>query len=262
MPTALKQMQLLREGSDGRVSVLCGSDYLTEWMNSVGRYRGRSAEEIAQQMARLAGDLKSGACTGVGEIGFRHYDKTRVGYQLLIDLPPVYEPLLAIADTAARLGVPLDLHAEPAEPNGARHEAEVFGTYARMFERNPNLRLVLAHSGMTSVRNARALLVAYPTLMMNINFGKHKHDMWRNLEAVGDLQGRVYSDWAELFEEMPDRFMVGSDMFFSRVDSPDEGYERRIHHVRRSLGSLAPGAARRIAFENAERVFSGAASSR
>jgi predicted TIM-barrel fold metal-dependent hydrolase len=250
---ALSHMQLLRRNSNGQVTVLCGSDYLTEWMNSA--LFGRSAAEIDRQMARLASDLKKGSCDGVGEIGFRHYDKSRVGAQLLINVPAGYPPLLAIADTAARTGVPLDLHAEPVEPDGTRHEAEVFGTIALMFERNPNLQLILSHTAMTNIRNARALLTAFPSLMMNINFAKHRHGMWRNLEAVSDAEGRLYSDWSALFEEMPDRFMVGSDMFFSRVSGPDEEYQRRIRHIRRSLGSLAPDAARRIAYENAERFF-------
>jgi hypothetical protein len=251
--TILGQMDLLRRNSKGAVLVMCGSDYLTPWMQSAAEL-GSVPDDIDRQMARLARDLKSGACAGVGEIGFRHYDKT--GQQLAIDLPAGYPPLLAIAETAAKSNAPLDLHAEPAEPRGTRHDAEVFGTIGAMFARSPNLRLIGSHTAMTNARNARALLAAFPTLTMNVNFGKHTSSVdWRNLEGVTDDRRQLYADWAALFEEMPDRFMVGTDFFFGRGGDVPKEYERRIRHVRRVLGSLDPVAARRIAFENAARVF-------
>ncbi len=251
MDVALSRMRELRASSNGRIALLCGGD-LTDWMNSALFTPGEA--ETARRMARLAGELNEG-CAGIGEIGFRHYDKTRVGAQLVIALPAAYPPLLAVAEAAGRAHVPLDLHAEPVEPDGKRHEDEVFGTIGLMFQHAPELRLILSHTAMTNARNARALLAAYPTLMMNVNFAKHRHGMWLGLEPVSDAAGRLYEDWAVLFEEMPERFMVGSDMFFSRVADPEDDYRRRIRNVRRCLGSLAPQAARRIAYENAARVF-------
>tara|TARA_B100002003_G_C13622209_1_gene319068 strand:+ start:43 stop:483 length:441 start_codon:yes stop_codon:yes gene_type:complete len=44
-----------------------------------------------------------------------------------------------------------------------------------------------------------------------------RHNGWKNLEPITDSEGRLYNDWAELFEAMPERFMVGSDMKFGRV---------------------------------------------
>jgi predicted TIM-barrel fold metal-dependent hydrolase len=251
--TVIARMRELRDASHGDIALLCGGE-LTDWMNAALFAPGEA--ETARRMERLAAEVKAG-CAGVGEIGFRHYDKTRMGAQWVIALPAGYPPLLAIARTAALARVPLDLHAEPVEPDGKRHESEVFGTIGLMLQGNPELRLILAHTAMTNARNARALLAAYPTLMMNVNFAKHRHGMWQGLEPVSDASGRLYTDWAALFEEMPERFMVGSDMFFSRVGDPEDDYRRRIRNVRRCLGSLAPQAARRIAYENAARVYAG-----
>lgn len=247
--TILSQMEDLRKNSRGKVILMCGSDYLVNWMQraALGYY---AAEEID----RLTRDVKSGACAGIGEIGFRHYAKT--SWQLVIELPAGHAPLLAVAETAARLNVPLDLHAEPVTPGGNRHEAEVFGTLAAMFAKSPNLKLISAHTAMTNANNARALLKAFPTLMMNVNFGKHTSEVdWTYLEGITDKKRQLYADWAALLEEMPDRFMVGTDFFFGRSGDVAKEYERRIRHVRRVLGSLDPAAARRIAFDNAVRVF-------
>jgi predicted TIM-barrel fold metal-dependent hydrolase len=249
--TILSQMEELRKSSQGKVILMCGSDYLVNWMQ-----RAAQGYYATEEIDRLTRDVKSGACAGIGEIGFRHYAKT--SWQLVIDLPAGYPPLLAIAETAARLNVPLDLHAEPVTPGGDRRDAEVFGTIAAMFARNPTLKLVNSHTGMTNVRNARALLKAFPTLMMNVNFAKHASEVdWTNLEGVTDKDRLIYADWAALFEEMPDRFMLGTDFFFGRVGEAAKEYERRIRHARRALGSLDPAAARRIAYENAVHMFGG-----
>jgi len=253
--TSLAQAQTLRRSSGGAVLVMCGSDYLTEWMNAAAR-RGGLPNDMPGQMSRLQRDLQSGACAGVGEIGVRHYAKA-AGEQV-IDLPAAYPPLLAIAENAARLGVPLEIHAEPVEPNGRRHDAEVFGTVAAMLERAPNLRPICAHTAMTNAHNARALLQAFPTLMMDVNFGKHTSGVvdWENLEGVTNESGEIYADWAALFEEMPDRFMVGTDSFFSRADAAKH-YTHKMKQVRRALGSLSAKAAARIAYRNADRLFGG-----
>jgi predicted urease superfamily metal-dependent hydrolase len=257
MDKSLEQMESLRQNSQGAIMVMCGS-YLTDWMNSAAKQRS-VPQDVDSQIARLTRDLQSGRYAGVGEIGFRHYAKA--AFQLVINLPQVYPPLLTIAETAGRLNVPLDLHAEPVEPNGTRHDAEVFGTIGLMFERSKNLRLICSHTAMTNANNARALLSAFPMLMMNVNFGKHNSDIdWRNLEAVCDHNGEIYSDWAALFEEMSDRFMIGSDSFFMhsgdrRGRDVVEHYSHRIKQVRKVLGGLNRKATDDIAFKNAERVF-------
>jgi len=251
--SSLAQMQALRQSSAGAVLAMCGSDYLTDWMNAAAQ-RHRLPDGIDSQMGRLERDLKSGACAGVGEIGVRHYAKA-AGEQV-IDLPAGYPPLLTLAETVARANALLDIHAEPVEPKGTRHDAEAFGTVAAMFARAPNLRLIYSHTAMTNPHNARALLQAFPTLMMNVNFGKHTSGVvdWENLEGVTNEGGELYADWAALFEDMPDRFMVGTDTFFSRANAAKH-YAHKIKQVRRALGSLSGNAAKRIAYDNAERVF-------
>jgi Amidohydrolase len=250
---SLAQMETLRQSSKGFISHLCGSDYLTSWMDDAAKL-GRVPPDVDAQMARLETDLKSGACAGVGEIGFRHYIKAKG--ELEVNVPAAYGPLLAIAETAARLNMPLDLHAEPVEPDGKRHEAEVFGTIALMFERAPNLKLITSHNAMTNVHNARSLLQAYPTLMMNVRFGGYGQQVnWANLEGLVDERRQLYEDWAVLFEEMPDRFMLGMDFFFGGEGNVADHYAANIHLARRVLGSLPPPVAEKIGFNNARRLF-------
>ena len=76
---------------------------------------------------------------------------------------------------------------------------------------------------------------------------------WGHLEPITDLQGRLYDDWAALLEDMPDRFMIGDDFMFGWNDP--ESYERHFQKMRRMLGSLPATVAKKIAFENAVKLF-------
>ncbi len=235
----------------GRAGVLCGGNYLTVWMHQAHR-DGYAAAEMEKRLARLAADLESGACLGAGEIGPYHFNKK--GHQAVVDFPMNFEPFLGAVAVAAAAGKPFDLHAEPMEPDGRSREAEVFGGIALMFARHPDLRLILSHTAMTNPGNARRLLATYPSLMMNFKIVRG-HQGWRNLEPITDRRGNIFEDWAALFEEFPDRFMVGSDAKFARRNFPTEKYSKEIKRLRLLLGALDPAAAARIAHENARRVF-------
>lgn len=141
------------------------------------------------------------------------------------------------------------------EPDGTSHENAVFGGLALLFSRHPGLKLILAHAGMTNAVNARRLLTAYPGLVMDIKT-VHKHKNWRNLESIHDREFRVHEDWAQLFEAMPERFVVGIDAKFGRTGRyPLTRYVSEVKRIRRVLASLNPRAARLIAYQNAVRMF-------
>lgn len=253
MDVTEEQWADLRRDSDGRVLIMCGSEYLGWWMNNAAR-AGQVPADTENQAARLDGDLATGRCIGAGEIGFRHYNKS--GDAPIIALPAGYPPLIAIGEVTAARADWLALHAEPVEPDGTRHDAEVFGTIALMFQRTPNLRLRLSHTAMTNAHNARALLQTFPNLMMTIQ--PHAPEgMWANLESPTTADGRVYADWAALFEDMPDRFTIGTDFMFGRHNDEEaiDMYIRLARRTRLMLGSLTPKTVRMIAWENAVRVF-------
>ena len=98
------------------------------------------------------------------------------------------------------------------------------------------------------------MLKRYPHLMVDIKIIRWlKH--WWHIEPVNNADRNLHEDWAGLFEEMPDRFMVGTDDKFFRGGMNDEKYQRRNTQWRDLLGTLKPKAARMIAYENAKRLF-------
>lgn len=51
--------------------------------------------------------------------------------------------------------------------------------------------------------------------MMSIKL-EPRHQYWGHLGPVVNSNGEIYEDWVQLFEEMPERFMVGTDFHFGR----------------------------------------------
>ena len=72
------------------------------------------------------------------------------------------------------------------------------------------------------------------------------------IHLIEDGQGNLLPDVAALFEEFPERFMVGTDAAHTPAL---QGYVPRIARFRRLLSQLKPETAAKLAYRNAERVF-------
>lgn len=246
-----EQKKRLLNLDKNRIRLFCGSNYITYWLHRA-YYERYSEEGLKHIIKHLSNDLDSGAYAGVGEIGIYHFNKH--GSQPVIEYPPDFQPFLRIVEMVANKGAWLDIHAEPVDPDGKSYESQVFGGIELLFHRYPNLKLILSHTAMTHPTNARKILIKYPNVMMNIKIIM-KHNEWRNLEPVTNPKGELYEDWAQLFEEMPEKFMIGTDAKFGREGFEVSKYKKEIEQMRRILGALNPNAARLIAHENAQKIF-------
>jgi hypothetical protein len=245
----------LAKRGGGRIRIFCGGDYLTTWLYDA-QLSGYRDGDLQSRVRRLEGELDGGVCAGIGEFGLLHFNKT--GNQPEIRLRAAFPPVLEVISLAARKGAWIDVHAEPMEPNGVSHEAEAFGALALWFGRHPDLKLILSHTAMTSPVNARRLLTAYPNVMLTVKLVKSTDKHWQNLEPVINHRGELYEAWAQLFEEMPGRFLVGSDTkFANEKHGGGDKYDEGIALFRNVLGSFAPAAADAIAHDNARRLLGG-----
>ncbi|WP_374467111.1 amidohydrolase family protein [Ferrovibrio sp.] len=111
----------------------------------------------------------------------------------------------------------------------------------RLFRHDPQALVLWAHSGFDRPDAVRAMLKRYPTL-------------WADLAFRSDhaSQGKVDPAWRVLFEEFPDRFMVGTDTF-----TPERWFyiEEHAKWSRGWLADLPAPLAERIAYRNAEALF-------
>jgi len=244
--------QRLKKIAPDRIGLLCGSTAFTVWMHKTYR-RGYSERDLEKRIRRLEEELESAPCLGIGEIGPYHFKK-KPG-QAVIEFPMDFRPFLELAGLAAKKNIVFDLHAEPMTPDGRSYEKEVFGGVALLFMHYPNLKLILSHTAMTNAANARSLLMLYPNLMFNLKIVASRSLQWQHLGPITNMDREIYEDWAKLMEDMPERFMVGTDARFGNPKYAKGRYRKEIRRIRRLLGRLDPKTAEMIGHLNAERLF-------
>lgn len=236
-----------------RVHLYCGSDYTSNWLENAFE-RGYENHEFNEVLEKLERDLDDPDCIGMGEIGLYHFNKT--GNQHVLTYAPTFKPFLEIIGRIAAKGKWVNLHIEPVTPDGESYENSAFGSVAMLYQKYPDLKLILSHTAMTSPSNLKRLFHRYPNLMVTFKPIKN-HRKWKNLEPITNSKGQLYEDWAALFETMPERFLVGTDTKFGRYGhSHDQAnYDKRVLQMRKILGSINLEAAKKIAYQNAIRIF-------
>jgi hypothetical protein len=202
--------------------------------------------------------VDSGA-VAFGELAAEHLSSGR-GRHPYESTRPDHPLLLVLADIAARHAMPIDLHMEAVprdmdipermkrSPNPERLKENISGL-ERLLAHNRNARIIWAHAGwdLTGERTAtlmRSLLAKHPNLYMSIKVDPRSPGRTSPFTPDGTLR----PVWAALLGEFPDRFMIGSDQFF------DEGSER-LALARKLIDLLPPDIARRVASENAQRIY-------
>ena len=113
----------------------------------------------------------------------------------------------------------------------------------KIFAYEPRAKILWAHAGMSDPPDLVARMFdRYDNLWVDISIREY------------DIapQGKLAPDWEKLFLEHPDRITVGSDTW---VNAQWDNYEEIIAFDRHWLAQLPPEVARKIAFDNATRLF-------
>ena len=172
---------------------------------------------------------------GVGETienRVRQYSHQGIGEFHLHDIDPEDEPLLRrIAALAIEKQIPLHVHSghEPVE---------------YLYSLEPGLTIIWAHAGMSEPPEViEAMMARYATLYADTSY--REWEILRGADAID-------ADWRRVLERFADRFMVGSDTW---INGQWARYDRLMATNRQWLARLSPGAARKIAYQNAARLF-------
>jgi predicted TIM-barrel fold metal-dependent hydrolase len=180
--------------------------------------------------------------------------------------PPDHPLFLSLSDIAADNEVPIDIHMEAVleeMPFPARLESPPnqkvlrpnIGAFEKLLAYNRKTKIIWAHVGWdnTGHRTAalcKGLLEKHANLFVSIKFGLHGYSESRLMERGHGIK----PEWFEVIEEFPDRFLIGSDQFYSRskVNAP---FPRGAEISKVFLSLLPKRLARKIGYENAERLF-------
>jgi hypothetical protein len=141
----------------------------------------------------------------------------------------------------AELPVPKRMVALARERQYVLHAHSDIDAVNRLFALWPQARILWAHSGFETAGAVREQLRRHPALWCDLAY--------RNDHASG---GTLDPAWRALFEEFPERFMVGTDTF-----TPERWHYIAPHarSVRQWLAALPPALAERLAWRNADALL-------
>ncbi|MGH7389612.1 MAG: amidohydrolase family protein [Candidatus Rokuibacteriota bacterium] len=181
-------------------------------------------EALAARRGRVAGEVH------VRQMGSRN-----------IDRDPASPAFGRVLEVAAKHGVPLVIHYELTDQAAASLD--------RALAAHRKATVVLAHAGEGPPARVQGLLERNANLMVDLS-GMH----FQRKPALATETGPLDGAWKALIETMPDRFMVGIDVWAPRLFEPAM-LDRLMKWTRRILGELRPDVAERVASGNAARVF-------
>ena len=219
------------------------------------RSGGVAGKESASFVEYADWQLTTGKFRGMGEFMVRHFaietsDRATAA-------PDVSEPadsphMQEMMRLGAKHGVPLVFHMETT-PDSVE-------ALDRALSANPKTKVIWAHQnplkmdGGASAQYARqaepgqiaAMLEKHPNLYADISIGYETR-------FLRPQDRDLPQNWKALYEKYNDRFVVGLDLAVNPMW--DKGYLPRTNLLRAWLSQLRSGTARKIAFENMDRLL-------
>jgi hypothetical protein len=198
---------------------------------------GFASDRIVRHVATLEEALLAGCWAGIGELFVNTVGSHRSGG---FRMPADSTLMRQLWELSATHGVPLSVHmdADPISVDEMR----------RLLALNPNGTWIWAHAGWYATPALlRELLRAHPNLYIETSF----RDELRSFFPVSS-NGRLREDWRALLEELPDRFVLGTDLL---PPPTPQKYSELIRFWRSILPQLTPETAASLAYRNAERLL-------
>jgi predicted TIM-barrel fold metal-dependent hydrolase len=220
---------------------------------------GDSGPEVQKKFKDRAEELLREGVAGFGEMTAEHFDGA-TPYQYA----PADHPLfLLLADISAQHNVPFDLHMEavtkdmplPPElksPPNAAQLHENITALERLLVHNQRAKIIWAHAGADGTGGrtpdlCRRLLRAHSNLYMEIKTDPQAKG--KNYPLASD--GTIKPDWRSLFEDFPDRFIIGSDQHYPIPKNAADRWQTAVL----LFNQLPPAVRRRIGTENIQHIY-------
>lgn len=197
-------------------------------------------------MAELEEDFAAGRLKGIGEIFGNNRTsnpKPKLRRKSRIDAP-TYKAML---DLAARFDGVIQIHVQMDEDSIQQLEG--------LADHNPDGIIVWAHCGSNShPEQVRAVLQRHGNIFCDLS-ARHRPKLPPRVIAMRPhseifTAGSLDAGWKALIEDMPDRFMVGTDT------KTEAHYDQGIETIRSGLlANLSAQTARKVAYQNAQKLF-------
>jgi len=183
---------------------------------------------------RLEAALTKIKAHAVGEIHVRQVSRK-------IDRDPTAPAFKRVLETAAKHGLPVVVHDELTDRATAALGEALAG--------HPKTVIVLAHAGEAAPAKLEPLLARHANLIVDLS-GMH----FQRTPSLASETGPLDPAWKALIEKMPDRFVMGIDVWSPKLFEPAM-LDRLMKWTRRILGELKPDVAEQVAYKNAVRIY-------
>jgi hypothetical protein len=233
---------------------------------------GSSPEWYASREAfvrALRSDLASGDYFLLGEFELRHYPSPlqfRAGRMDRDVTVPLADPAVdAVFQAAAQAGLALQIHYEV--------EDALLPPLEALLARHPRTRVIWCHLGQArfaerskayGVPYLKSLIGRFPNLYFDLGLPgpPHRHPMSQQYDqrlyaVTGNPPwgGYLKDDWRDFIEQHADRVLAATDMGADRYEEFPDSIRRTRDLI---LAKVSRRAQRRIAFENAWQLLTGA----
>ena len=213
-------------------------------------------------LEKLAQDARSGKYFAMGEFEARHYPSNTNNRD--VHMPVDSEAMQAVFQLSSETGLPFLMHHEA--------EDELLPELERMLAKYPKAKVIWCHAGRNrnpdtwkifrTADAVRELLKKYPNLYFDLVQSKPGS----KYQGTGYVEGIMYdvspwtvslnTEWKKVFEEFPERFVIGSDINTGRFDD----YARVMETFRTIVfKGLKKDVAEKLSFKNAWKLMSGEA---
>lgn len=200
-------------------------------------YRPAWEREDPALLQELDAMLSTGEFRGIGEISATHFPSAGFGET---DFSPTGAMVTGILELARKHRVPVLLHVESTR-------MDELGT---LLERFRDVNVVWAHGGYTPLFLARRMLQRHPNLYYELSartWPRHPRSPDYTILRDGE---RAWPEWLQLVEEMPQRFLVGTDASHRSAESE----AMKFASVQSFLRQLQPPARELVARGNLLRL--------
>lgn len=223
---------------------------------------------MEEEFDKRAADLVQKGVAGFGEMAAEHFSMK--GDHPYESAPPDHPLFLRLADLAAEYDLPVDIHMEavPEEmampsrfqspPNPAVLKPNI-AAFNRLLAHNHKAKIVWAHlgwdnTGKRTIELTRRILLENQNLCMSIRIasGMRERKVVKPTFPL-DVSGCLKEEWQALFQEFPDRFLIGSDeIILPGNNHPSSGSIRSTVGI---LEQLPTNLKHKIGYENAYRLY-------
>ena len=223
---------------------------------------GNAGPEVQKKFRERAEALLKQGIVGFGEMSIEHFSLPQSpvkDYEYAAADSPL---MLLLADIAAEHDVPIDLHMEGLPTNIPRpadmrepNPPTLYGNIApfeRLLAHNPRAKIIWAHAGSDTLgyrtpELMRGMLQRHLNLYMEI-----KYDPGFPGKDPPIVDGKLKPEWLKLYQDFPDRFIIGSDQHF---DPPATVALARAQQNALLLDQLPADLRKKVAVENALRIY-------